>query len=84
MIVSVPKTGETSGVEQSSSAYTYYCAEEPTSVEPEAGTALIVEPEAMHVLFLRNETLWLRARQKSKSFFPRGRDIGYAMTGLCW
>ncbi len=44
MIVSAPKTVESGGVECQVEGYTYYCAEEPTSIVPATCAALIVEP----------------------------------------
>jgi hypothetical protein len=67
----VPKTGETSGVERSSSAYTYYCAEEPTSIEPEVSTALIVEPEVVLYFSYGTNSLAACEAEKAKVFFYR-------------
>ena len=44
MIVSAPKTVKSGGVEHQVEGYTYYCAEEPTSIVPATCAALIVEP----------------------------------------
>jgi len=44
VIVSAPKTVESGGVERQDGGYTYYCAEEPTSIATATGTTLIVEP----------------------------------------
>jgi len=46
VIVSAPKTVETGGVEGEGGGYTYYCAEEPTSIALAASADLIVEPGA--------------------------------------
>ena len=46
MIVSALKTVETGGVEGEGGGYTYYCAEEPTSIALAASADLIVEPGA--------------------------------------
>jgi hypothetical protein len=46
VIVSALKTVETGGVEDEGGRYTYYCAEEPTSIALATSTALIVEPGA--------------------------------------
>lgn len=43
-IISAPKTSESGGVEREVGDYTYYCAEEPTSIVPTACMVLIVEP----------------------------------------
>lgn len=52
MIVSAQKTVETGGVERQVGGYTYYCAEEPTSIAPAASPALIVEPGAEPVVHM--------------------------------
>jgi len=44
VIVSAQKTVESCGVIRHSGRYTYYCAEEPTSIAPATGATLIVEP----------------------------------------
>ena len=55
MIVSAQNTSENGGVVRHILDYTYYCAEEPTSIAPATRTTLIVEPGAMQVAHMEQE-----------------------------
>jgi len=49
VIVSAPNTSENGGAECHIADYTYYCAEEPTSIALATRATLIVEPGAVQV-----------------------------------
>ena len=81
MIVSALKTVETGGVEGEGGGYTYYCAEEPTSIALAASADLIVEPGAARDVQTENSPAACEAEYR---VFPLGHDIGYIVKGLCW
>ena len=55
VIVSAQNTSENGGVERHIPEYTYYCAEEPTSIAPATRPALIVEPGTVQVVHMQQE-----------------------------
>jgi len=82
VIVSAQKTVESCGVIRHSGRYTYYCAEEPTSIAPATGATLIVEPGVGPVVHTEyNSPAACEAEYLSHSVKPA---IGYVMEGLCW
>ena len=81
-IVAASKTVETGGVERAGASYTYYCAEEPTSIAPATSAALIVEPGVEQGDPMEYDSP--AACEAEYLSFPLGHDIGYIMEGLCW
>jgi len=69
MILSALKTVENGGARCRYHVYTYYCAEEPASMTPAAGAALIVEPSAVPVVRVNTHYCadCLRARRDNEA-----------------